>query len=429
MLSFIHLSDIHFSKYSGDPYDIDEDLRNELVKDISSEFKKKMPTADGILICGDIAFSGDKQQYDIASAFLNNICEVIDIDKSHVFCVPGNHDVDQKATSGQITVKLLQRDLDRLSSVDEYDAALASIFRTPIDLEAICAPILNYNNFATKYGCSFEQQPTWKQEIAIDKDFTLCIFGINSAITSNETDHKQDNTERLMHISRMQIPQRKKNTVYLSLCHHPPECWVDPEGKLCEKMDARIAVQLYGHKHLQTIRQTSSGVIVGSGATHPSRFEEGWIPRYNWIAIDIKHNGKESVLNIRIYPRILDNIESKFIPDKSLEGESCYVEYYFPLNVHESDNIEAQMPVVEVEAGPAVLPVESWERRFIYDFMNLPFFSREKILKDISLTINEDEGKRHAELLGKIMERARKKNCVSQLIERVNEERERIEQL
>jgi len=28
MLSFIHLSDIHFQKYSGDAYDLDADLRN-----------------------------------------------------------------------------------------------------------------------------------------------------------------------------------------------------------------------------------------------------------------------------------------------------------------------------------------------------------------------------------------------------------------
>lgn len=34
MLAFIHLSDIHFTKYSGDQYDIDQDLRDELLRDI-----------------------------------------------------------------------------------------------------------------------------------------------------------------------------------------------------------------------------------------------------------------------------------------------------------------------------------------------------------------------------------------------------------
>ena len=40
MLSFIHLSDIHFRTFSGDPFDIDEDLRSELIYDISHNLTK-----------------------------------------------------------------------------------------------------------------------------------------------------------------------------------------------------------------------------------------------------------------------------------------------------------------------------------------------------------------------------------------------------
>ena len=46
MLSFIHLSDIHFHKYSGDAYDIDHDLRCEIIRDISYEYRKKISTID-----------------------------------------------------------------------------------------------------------------------------------------------------------------------------------------------------------------------------------------------------------------------------------------------------------------------------------------------------------------------------------------------
>lgn len=54
MLAFIHLSDIHFTKYSGDQYDIDQDLRDELLRDISVFFKRCIHRVDGVLICGDI---------------------------------------------------------------------------------------------------------------------------------------------------------------------------------------------------------------------------------------------------------------------------------------------------------------------------------------------------------------------------------------
>ena len=213
MLSFIHLSDIHFHKYSGDAYDIDHDLRCEIIRDISYEYRKKISTIDGILICGDIAFSGDEQQYNSATTFLNEICNALNLDKSHVFCVPGNHDIDQKITSSQMAVALLQKKLDESKSTTEFDLNLGEILRKPEDATVLCAPISCYNNFAAKFGCSFDQKPTWKQEIAINDTFTLCIFGINSAFISNEHDHKPDHTERKMRISRMQIPERKENTV------------------------------------------------------------------------------------------------------------------------------------------------------------------------------------------------------------------------
>ena len=31
-ISFVHLSDIHFTKFSGDNLDLDEDLRNEILR-------------------------------------------------------------------------------------------------------------------------------------------------------------------------------------------------------------------------------------------------------------------------------------------------------------------------------------------------------------------------------------------------------------
>ena len=123
MLSFIHLSDIHFHKYSGDAYDIDHDLRCEIIRDISYEYRKKISTIDGILICGDIAFSGDEQQYNSATTFLNEICNALNLDKSHVFCVPGNHDIDQKITSSQMAVALLQKKLDE--SISPFRICLA----------------------------------------------------------------------------------------------------------------------------------------------------------------------------------------------------------------------------------------------------------------------------------------------------------------
>lgn len=128
-------------------------------------------------------------------------------------------------------------------------------------------------------------------------------------------------------------------------------------------MDDRIAIQLYGHKHLQMIRKTSYGIVVGSGATHPSRLESDWMPRYNWITIDIEFEKEVPTLIIKVYPRVLDDIESKFIPDGSINVE--YLNFSFPLN---DPTLPERGEISEGDfnhlCDPEVLLVESWERRF-----------------------------------------------------------------
>ena len=56
-LVFIHLSDIHFSK-PGKLFDLDSELRNQLELDVQRMTKNFEGGANGILVCGDIAFSG-----------------------------------------------------------------------------------------------------------------------------------------------------------------------------------------------------------------------------------------------------------------------------------------------------------------------------------------------------------------------------------
>lgn len=428
VLAFIHLSDIHFRNYSGDPYDVDQDLRDELLRDISNCYNKHVHRVDGILICGDIAFSGKESEYDAASNFLNNIFGLLQLDKSRVFCVPGNHDVDQSVTKTGASVKYIQNTLKSKSSVDEYDAYLGQIFRNPQDAAALYSPISCYNEkFAAQYGCSLApDRLIWAQEIQLDADYKLRLIGINSTIVSNESDHLENGTEEPMRIGKMQIPSRENNTIYLSLCHHPPECWFDPEHKLSQKMDHRVTIQLYGHKHLQTIQKTEKGLLIGSGATHPSRLEEGWVPRYNWITLDIKNIAIRKALEVRIFPRILDKAEDKFESDKNVCDGKDYVEFLLDLpdqcttGVNHIAGPENESPEV------SKISVHSWERNFIYEFINLPFFRREAVLKKLNLSRPEDEGLKHSELLDAIVFRAKEQNSVAVLLEEMKKETERM---
>ena len=72
-LIFLHLSDIHFSKRSSSAYDPDLDLRKELVAD-AVHMMEKLKICSGILVSGDIAFSGKPDEYAKAKDWLGELC-------------------------------------------------------------------------------------------------------------------------------------------------------------------------------------------------------------------------------------------------------------------------------------------------------------------------------------------------------------------
>ena len=83
-IAFIHLSDIHFRKSSGNRADIDADLRNAILMDIKYNAKAYLSNVKGILVGGDVAFAGQREEYDIAKwSDLDNVRYFYNFFKKH----------------------------------------------------------------------------------------------------------------------------------------------------------------------------------------------------------------------------------------------------------------------------------------------------------------------------------------------------------
>jgi len=108
---FIHLSDIHF-KYSKDGgiYDLDEDLRNELELD-AIKIQKEFGILHGILVTGDIVYSGKPEEYENVLNWLKELCEKLNCQTENVWTVPGNHDVNWSSISGSTIIQDIHRNL------------------------------------------------------------------------------------------------------------------------------------------------------------------------------------------------------------------------------------------------------------------------------------------------------------------------------
>ena len=309
-ISFIQMSDIHFRSFSGDPYDIDKNLQLAMLGDLDSEEFKKIIDVKGILVCGDLAFSGQQEELNIAKDFLERVATKCTLSLKDIFCVAGNHDVDQNVIKGSYIINVLQSELVKIDKMnpENVDNILRKIQNDRYVQGLMYAPIENYNAFASGLLCNYTvDEPNWQSDFLMNGQYRLRLWGMNSILVSNHNDNLNDNECKML-ISNMQVPRPEEKIIYMTLCHHPTQCWNNQQ--LIPIMDERAKLQLYGHKHIQSIDANSKRIIINSGALQPERGNE-WIPLYNWISVAIW----KDELVVRVYPRVYDNKTGKFHRD------------------------------------------------------------------------------------------------------------------
>lgn len=392
VLSFIHISDIHFVKSSGDPYDIDEELRQAMLYDLENCAKSLLYKVNGILVCGDLAFSGKMEEYNKANEFLKNVLQVFDMKQNDLYCVVGNHDVDQSVVRDSHVLELVQDELASTKDSSQLDYIIRKIQNdSVINVEGglLYKPIETYNSYFHSMSCDYTvSKPNWSTVMPLNDIYNLIIFGMNSVLTSNYKDHLdksgkryEDGTERKMSINRGQIPKVSKNSIYLSLCHHPPECWNDES--LLNMMDSKVKIQLYGHKHQQNIDVNEQRVRISSGALQPER-GDNWIPRYNWLEIWLENNE----LCVKIYPRIYNDIDGKFYDDeescdKNCKFQLCRLKLSLPMQ--EYDNMKLKQQENEIRMTTVTT------KEIVYLFSILSDRDKKLLLRKFPIITYEDE--------------------------------------
>jgi 3',5'-cyclic AMP phosphodiesterase CpdA len=72
--TFVHLSDIHFGQERDERVHIHADVKEQLIAD-AAEVIRTLPggVAHGILVTGDVAFSGEREQYAAAGEWLDRL--------------------------------------------------------------------------------------------------------------------------------------------------------------------------------------------------------------------------------------------------------------------------------------------------------------------------------------------------------------------
>ena len=309
-LTYVHLSDIHFGQETGSKVYVHDDVKECLIADLTTlKVAAGIERIDGVIVTGDVAFSGKKREYDCAAQWLDRLTQEIGCVKTDVLVVPGNHDIDRD----RIT-RLAELMLDEI--VEGGSEELERFLAEPKAREVLYEKFDDYRAFAEGYGCTLASDGgvavTRQAEIAPGR--VLRFIGLNSALVC--TRHGDDEGKLLIGGKQHVLP-RPEGYELVVLCHHPLESLQDHE-EAARYIRSRARVHIYGHVHqpsvaVETPVEETDLLTMSAGAVVPPNAEDGYEYTYNLLSFE--WDASTEGLKVEIVPRTWNEETTRFEAD------------------------------------------------------------------------------------------------------------------
>ena len=274
-LTYVHLSDIHFGQEKGSEVYIHDDVKKCLIQDVTNlKVAAGIERMDGVIVTGDVAFSGKKSEYDSAAQWLDRLTLVIGCEKTDVIVVPGNHDIDRDRITPP--AKLMLGHLHK-GGINELECFLAD----PKATEMLYDKFDDYRAFAEGYGCPLlsDGGVAVTRQVTIAPGRVLRFVGLNSALLC--TGYKSDEGKLLIG-GRQHVLPRCEGYELVVLCHHPLESLKDRE-LVTRYIRSRARVHIYGHVHQPSFsietpmeEEEADLLTMSAGAVVPPATENGY---------------------------------------------------------------------------------------------------------------------------------------------------------
>jgi len=295
--TWLHLSDLHLK--SSSKWESDRVTR-ALIHDLK-ELKSSGICPDALFFTGDAAFGsvdGEEieKQFDSFSSFLDSVRQVFspEIEKTRVFIVPGNHDVDRSTILRSTTEWL--RNSDRT----EHDI-ISDLQKNTNECKQWMLRLSTYRNFLKTYGLHHlnpsDPHLVWTQIVKIG-NHSVGIVGLNSAWSCASKDEKG----KLWMGGRWQIGttcnQLGQTDLSIALIHHPSN-WLNEaeDPHVGRELASRFDLVFHGHEHLDFVNQRADGTaIISSGACYDSSY----LPKGYSIG-SVRIDGSEGTLKLRTW--------------------------------------------------------------------------------------------------------------------------------
>ena len=314
-LTYVHLSDIHFGQETGSEVYIHDDVKECLIEDlVTLKIANGIERMNGVILTGDVAFSGKKSEYDQAARWLDRLTQVIGCEKTDVLVVPGNHDIDRD----QITrpAELMLGQLVE-GGADELERFLAD----PNAREILYQKFHDYRAFSEGYGCPLasDGRVALTRQVGIAPGRVLRFVGLNSALLCTGRDGDEGN---LLVGGRQHVLPRDEGCELVVLCHHPLESLQDRK-LMARYVRSRARVHMFGHVHqpsavVEAPMEEADLLTICAGAAVPPGTEDGYQFTYNVIGFEWEDSTED--LKVQIVPRTWSDAETRFDVDRGQFG-------------------------------------------------------------------------------------------------------------
>jgi predicted phosphodiesterase len=413
-LTFVHLSDIHFilAFSSESPFDIDKAVRDAILNDAKNLGSKLEPIA-GILITGDIAYAGKPGEYKTALDWLAQLTETLNCEKEYLWCVPGNHDVDRSVLKENTAISAVHM---RLRQATDREAQLRNDLEVESTGRLLFSPLKAYSEeFATRLGClSHPKQPWWTDDLLLNDGSTLRLRGLNSVLISGPDDDDEGNKLLLGAIQTEY--GRCEGVEYLTLCHHPMD-WLLDRDNVDEALLAYSRIQLFGHKHNQKVNKMDETLWLVAGAVHPERSKPNWLPRYNYLSIEVLGTGSDRYMSVDVYGRVWSQTERRFTREQGSYKEEfrnyrLKLPEWRPKMIPEHGDLMPDAQPSARNSGERQKGMNLNRKKLLFRFIGLPHHTKVAIMKKFALWEDGDQKLPDAEIFAACFERAKRKGVL-----------------
>jgi len=289
VINILHLSDLHFGvekhkKWTKDHASVVAE-RNKMADEIVNKLNKRNIIIDLLVITGDIAWSADEKEYDLALAWLSKLRDNLGLDKNDIVVCPGNHDID-KESAIQLSDILTARDASIILS-DIGNKPFEQVFKSYTEF---CKNLLDYRY---KYACKEVDHYLFGTTQKKGLRFMCFNSAWNCRFRKDNSDKGVSDRGKLWlgrpHLDVMQnhdgifsIENPLSNEIVISMFHHPREWFHEDEQYIFFQSTVKPAydgvvdcshIILNGHVHanasLPDTHKQHSLVYVG-GTTYSS---------------------------------------------------------------------------------------------------------------------------------------------------------------